>query len=226
MPEINLFKVLTSGAVFAGLDEAAVMKILAGVHYQVKAYEKDGMVATKGEPCEWLQVVISGTVRGEMTDTEGKVLKIENVGAGQTIAIAFLYGRNARYPVNVIANSDCSIFRISKTDMIKVMQQFPQVLENMLIMVSEKAQFLSGRIHFLTLKTIKEKIAAYIISRLRPNTISLELDKNQGELAEYFGVTRPALARALKQLEDEKLIGVKGRTIQVFNREGLLRLSV
>ncbi|HQL70726.1 MAG TPA: Crp/Fnr family transcriptional regulator, partial [Bacteroidales bacterium] len=117
-------------------------------------------------------------------------------------------------------------FRISKTDMIKVMQQFPQVLENMLIMVSEKAQFLSGRIHFLTLKTIKEKIAAYIISRLRPNTISLELDKNQGELAEYFGVTRPALARALKQLEDEKLIGVKGRTIQVFNREGLLRLSM
>lgn len=225
MTEKNLYGVLASSAIFAGLDETTVMKILASVHYQIKSYEKDDIIANKGEPCEWLQLVIGGTVRGEMTDSEAKVLKIENVDTGQTIAVAFLYGRNARYPVNVIANTACRIFRISKSDMIKVMQHFPIVLENMLVMVSEKAQFLSGRIHFLTLKTIRGKIAAYIIQRLRPNTVYIEFDKNQSELAEFFGVTRPSLSRAFKQLEDEKYIAVKGRTVQILNKEGLRHLS-
>ncbi|NLA23985.1 MAG: winged helix-turn-helix domain-containing protein [Bacteroidales bacterium] len=97
------------------------------------------------------------------------------------------------------------------------MQEHTQVLENILVLVSEKAQFLTGRIQFLSLKTIKEKIASYLISKKPTDSLTVELDKSQSNLAVFFGVTRPALSRALKQMEDEGLIKVKNKFIDIID---------
>jgi hypothetical protein len=49
------------------------------------------------------------------------------------------------------------------------------------------------------------------------------LDKSQQELAEYFGVTRPALAKVLYELADEGLIVVNRREIAILDRQALRR---
>ncbi len=225
MTDPRLIEVLCRSTFFAGTESSQMMQLLARVHYQVKSYEKNSLIAAKGESCEFFQLVVEGSVRGEMVDPEGKVLKIENVGIGQTIAVAFLFGRNAIYPVNVVAHDTCRIFRMTKSDLLKMLQTETRLLESLLVHISEKAQFLSGRIHFLSLRTIKGKIAAYLLQKQRPHTPAVVLDRTQGELAEFFGVTRPALARALKQLEEDAYLSVKGRTIVIINSVGLQQLA-
>jgi CRP-like cAMP-binding protein len=48
----------------------------------------------------------------------------------------------------------------------------------------------------------------------------------QTELADYFGVARPSLARILGELEDDGLIEATGRVIRVIDRKKLTQLTI
>jgi DNA-binding MarR family transcriptional regulator len=50
------------------------------------------------------------------------------------------------------------------------------------------------------------------------------LDQSQTELADFFGVTRPSLARTLAKMEEEGIIRTKRREITILNREKLNKL--
>ena len=54
-------------------------------------------------------------------------------------------------------------------------------------------------------------------------TETVELDKTKAALAEYFGVTRPALAKVLYELADEGMISVNRREIIILDREKMRR---
>ena len=47
--------------------------------------------------------------------------------------------------------------------------------------------------------------------------------KSQKEWAEYFGVTRPELAKVLNELADEGMISVNGREIIILDRGKMRR---
>jgi len=50
------------------------------------------------------------------------------------------------------------------------------------------------------------------------------LPLSQKELAEFFGVARPSLARALGELEKEEIITVNRREIQIIDRNRLIKI--
>ena len=57
-----------------------------------------------------------------------------------------------------------------------------------------------------------------MLNLLKDNMKSIELPLSQKELAEFFGVARPSLARALGELEKEGIIEVKRREIKIIDR--------
>lgn len=79
---------------------------------------------------------------------------------------------------------------------------------------------------FLPFKTIQEKFAQYVINMGKPEGDYITLAKSQTALAEYFGVARPSLSRAIKNLEREGIIQVKIRKVKILNREKLERLML
>jgi len=50
------------------------------------------------------------------------------------------------------------------------------------------------------------------------------LPVSQKEIAELFGVTRPSLSRAIRELDQDELIEAKGKNIKILNHEKLLML--
>jgi CRP-like cAMP-binding protein len=48
----------------------------------------------------------------------------------------------------------------------------------------------------------------------------------QTDLADYFGVARPSLSRALKEMEDDRLIEAQGKMIRVLDRKKLVELTL
>lgn len=50
------------------------------------------------------------------------------------------------------------------------------------------------------------------------------LIKTQEQLAEYFGVTRPSLARALGEMKDGGLIEIKRKEIKILDRNSLVQM--
>jgi CRP-like cAMP-binding protein len=181
-------------------------------------------IAIRDDEVQSLTIVLQGSVRGEMLDFSGKILKIEDIYAPRPISAAFLFGQNNRYPVDVISNEETMLLIIPKDSVLQLFQMSDVFLKNYLNAISNRAQFLSQRIWFLSFKTIKGKLAQYILNLAKPDKNQVTLPLTQKELAEFFGVTRPSLARALGELEKEKIINVKRREISIINRNLLLCL--
>jgi CRP-like cAMP-binding protein len=191
---------------FANLEEEELKNLLQRTNHRLKSFKNKEIVAIAGEKVDNAMILVEGRLNGEMLDLSGKQLKIEEMDPPQMIAAAFLYGPNNVFPVNLQALSNGKLLMIYKKDYTEMLSQQPLVLNNFLNIISGKAQFLSQKITFLSLKTIREKIAFFILQRLQKNNTIAEIDKNQTQLAALMGVARPSLARTIGELESENII--------------------
>lgn len=220
-----MYQNITTSPIFRGLTESGIGELLGSTPHSVRSYSKGQTIAQRGDEVKNLCIIVEGSVKGEMVDFSGKILKIEEMHAPMPIAHAFLFGENNRFPVDVIALEDCKILYIPKPEFLRLMQRDSLVLSNYLNSISNRAQFLSNKLWFLSFKTIKEKIAHYLLNLSKSDVrTTIILPKSHQELAEFFGVTRPALARVLAEMQDEGIIHINRREITILNRSKLLEM--
>ncbi|HOK85707.1 MAG TPA: Crp/Fnr family transcriptional regulator [Tenuifilum sp.] len=218
-------KVIALSPIFRGLTENEVAHLLNETPHTIRSFSKGQTIAQRTEEVRNLCILVEGSVKGEMVDFSGKILKIEEMHAPMPIAHAFLFGENNRYPVDVIALENCKLLYIPQVEFLGLMQKNVQVLTNYLNSISNRAQFLSNKLWFLSFKTIKEKIAHYLLNLSKSEIrTTLILPKSHQELAEFFGVTRPALARVFSEMQDEGIIHINRREITILNRNKLLEM--
>ncbi|MGD9556635.1 MAG: Crp/Fnr family transcriptional regulator [Mangrovibacterium sp.] len=218
------FEVLSKSPVFAGLAAGKLPSVFDGILYRVYRLGKNNIVATAGDECSNLIIVMSGTVKGEMNDPNGKIIKIENIEAPRPLAAAFLFGKNNFFPVTVITITETELLYIPRDEFLKLLQKDQRILTNYLSVISSRTQFLTQRIHFLSFKSIRQKIAHYLIELAGDQLSVVELQLTQEELAEFFGVTRPALARSLGELHNEGILHVHRRTIRILDKKKLRKM--
>jgi len=220
------YSLLLNAPLFKGLTTGEIETILSVVPYRTKKFQADSLISQTGELVNTLMIVISGIVKGEMVDYTGRVIKIEDISAPGALAPAFIFGNKNRFPVNVIATTNTELLVIDKLDFLKLLMINDKILVNFLDMISNRSQFLSEKIKFLNFKTIKGKLAHYILQKAGKEKSSILLDMTQNELADFFGVARPSVARALGDLEEEGYLEAKGKNIKIIDKEGLADLTI
>lgn len=156
-----------------------------------------------------------------MLDFKGKTIKIEDINSPRPIALAFLFGKQNKMPVSVFANRETEILFIPKTSLMHIMQQNEVVLNNVLNNIASRANFLSNKIKFLNFTTIKSKLAAYILEQSEIKGEDFICSKTQQQLAEYFGVARPSVARGFSELEKEGIMSLSKKRIKIFDKIAL-----
>jgi CRP-like cAMP-binding protein len=212
-------EILSQSPIFKGIEKEELNKLLSTKTFQKKSFDKNIVVVSEREECNNLLIIAEGSVRGEMSDENDKVLKIEDIYPPRPIAPAFVFGKNCFYPVAIITNEASVIYYFPKHTFIKIMQENETVLYNFLNIISDRAQFLSDKIKFLQFNTIKIKILKYIFDITGERQKNIFLPLNQTKLSELFGITRPSLARALNELEKEGFFRVCRSQILDINLE-------
>jgi CRP-like cAMP-binding protein len=220
----NYFLALSLTNIFKGLNEESIATLLNDKPFRLKEYGKDEYIAYNHEPCMDMLIVVEGSVRGEMADFSGRKLKIEDIPAPRPLAAAFIFGKDNRFPVDIIANEPSTILIIPRDVLVFLLQHSQVVLKNYLNVISSRTQFLSNKIRFLSFKTIREKIANYILTNIKTDGNRFTLNQSQTELADFFGVARPSLARAFSEMETEGILQVERREITILDKQKLNNL--
>ncbi len=215
---------LTNSPLFKGIAPEEIENIFRDIQFKVRKYSADQLIASREEPVNNLLILLKGSVRGEMLDFSGKVLKVEDIHAPKPIVGAFLFGSQNKFPVDVITCEETTLLLIPKESVINLFQLNHQFLQNFLNAISNRAQFLSRRIWFLSFKTIKGKLAQYILNLEKAQGDTINLKLTQKELAEFFGVTRPSLARALGEMEKSGLIKVSRKDVTILDKNKLIQI--
>jgi len=216
--------ILCQSPIFRGISPDELNELFSQIHYQVRTYQKNDLITASGEICDRLLIIQRGNVKAEMNDYSGKTIKIEDIEAPRPLATAFLFGKENRFPVTVLANTEVEIVSIPKSEFVKLLQVSSLILNNYLNAISTRAQFLSQKLKFLSFKTIKQKIAHFLLEQAGDRLQTVEIKQSQEQLAEMFGVTRPSLARTLGEMNQERLIETQRRFIKILdkNRMNLL----
>ena len=160
-----------------------------------------------------------------MIDYSGRLIKVEDITAPRAIAPLFLFGADNRYPVEVTANEATEIFEIPKESVLKLFRRNERFLENYMNLSANYARTLADKLFFMSFKTIRQKLASYLlrISKQQEGNPIL-LDRSQQELADYFGVSRPSLARELAHMQDDGPIRTDRKLVHILRKEDLMQL--
>jgi CRP-like cAMP-binding protein len=225
MSEISaqILEILPGCPLFKGLEVETIGEILSRVTCHLKHFDRQHIIAHAGEEVFFQHIIVKGSVKGEMMDYAGKVIKIEDIFPPRPLAAAFLFGKQNRYPVNIVANEMVEIISIPKDAFLTMMQENQLILRNFVNTISSRGQFLSSKIKFLSFTTIKGKLAQYLLDlHQKANSDRIIMPLSQAQLSELFGVARPSVGRAISELNRDKIILTEGKQVKLLD---LARLS-
>lgn len=214
-------KALTQCPLFKDIPYEEINK-LVGEGFGIRQFKENEIIVSQGTVYSTLLIIIEGEVVGEMNDFSGKTVVIETINAPNLIAPAILYCEQNKIPVNVVAKTYVRVLPISREDLSHILQSNIKVLNNFLRLISERSKFLSDKVRLLRFGTIKSKFSGYLLELYsRKQSLNFTIEHSQQELADMFGVSRPALAKTIGQMIDEGLIWSSNKEYKILNLKEL-----
>ena len=198
--------------------------LLVSIYNEIVKFEKGETVVRQGDTIRVLYLLVEGVVRTQMITREGNILEIDLLEAVMPLASAFIYASNHKFPVDVICMEPCTFLKISKSAWLEEMVHNEKLLMNFLTLNSNMTVFLSQKIQMISLKSLRHKLIVFLLEKTTPEKNYFILKRSRTQLAEYFGVQRPSLARTFKELEDENVIKTDGRVVTILQRGKLYKM--
>lgn len=220
-----MIPVLVNNPLFRGITPERLFADLEEISFHTRSYKKGEILAQQGAVCNRLVILTKGSVRGEMIDYSGRLIKVEDIAAPRGIAPLFLFGEENRYPVEVTANEPTEVIELPKSSVLSLFRKNEQFLENYMNLSANYARTLSDKLFFMSFKTIRQKLASYLLRLYKQQQQThITLDRSQQELSDYFGVSRPSLARELAHMQEDGLLIADRKHITILQKEQLVRL--
>lgn len=207
-------KILKSVLLFKGISQDNLKSLLNCLGASIKHYNKDDIVFMSGERISSIGIVLSGQVQVVQEDYYGSKCIIGNVDAGRLFGEAFSFASIEEFPVNVYATVKSDILFIDSKALVtpctKACDFHSKLIFNMLNIVSMKNLSLTQKIEFLSRRTTRDKLLAYLSAEAqKAQSGKFCIPFNRQELADYLHVDRSAMSSELCKLRDDGILRFK-----------------
>lgn len=199
-----------------------MLKILGNLKYSIVSYKKGEVIFQEEEICSAIGLIIDGTINIERIYPNGKSIVMSKFKDGDVFGEALLFSKVNKYPATVIALSDCKVLYLTKNEIIKLFSVENKLMENFMMLLSEKIIILNNKIRSISLKSVRQKVVDYILCEyMNEKNEEIKLKYSKEEIANDIGIPRPSLSRELIKLRDEGLINFSRNKITILNIEEL-----
>ncbi|MCD7969359.1 MAG: Crp/Fnr family transcriptional regulator [Alistipes sp.] len=216
----KIYDILTACPLFRGMDYGMIEQVLKHDDISVSEFGAGDVIAKKDMAYSGLMVVLSGAAEGIFTYPSGQRSAIETLSPGELIAPAFLFGGYNRLPVDVVACEPTRIMTLHRGLLFELMQENTLILSNFIDIISNRAGVWQKRIYALSYKTLREKMASYLLDHTQDGSTQVPVP-DITEIADYFSATRSSVATVMEGLQKRHIIEVDGDTIRIVNRHAL-----
>lgn len=221
-----MIETLQKFALFEGLTTNEILNFIENSHFNVKNFNENEIIYYSGSRCDYMNLLLEGEVRGELFGENGKTIIVDIISPYSTFAEAFLYCSEAIFYVNVIAAKPSKILSIQKDSFLKLLCISGKLLHNYLKQISDRLVTLTKRIRSFSLLTIEAKIANLVLEKEKycKNSKQIDCELTHEQMADYFGVSRPALSRKLAELKNDNIVEFNRGIINILDRRKLFEL--
>ncbi|MBO7452998.1 MAG: Crp/Fnr family transcriptional regulator [Clostridiales bacterium] len=232
------FRSLCESPLFRGVDCTEFKDFCSKT--RSRTYEKGEIIASEGKPCNSIGIISEGQVAIQKISSGGEFATIALLSSGDFFGEDIIYSSNSTYQTTLETMTHSKVRFVSKEVMNSIMATCPAVKDNFLRILSDRVNVQNRRIELLSQKTLREKIAYYLIDLFNQGNkdngyISdsckncanfgqanckypsearvVELPVSKEIVAKFLAMPRPSFSRELIAMEKDGLIKVNGRKI-------------
>lgn len=208
-----------------GMDKAALLDLHMLVEH-VGPLQPGDHVFREGDRFEAIAAVRAGTVKTYSIDRDGREHVLGFHLPGEVIGLNAIDGEH--YPCNAVALDTVMLCRFSFPKISVLARQLPGLQQHLFRLLSRdigNAAMLSGD------WTADERMAAFLVSlsrRLAARGFSadrFQLTMARTDIANYLRLAPETVSRVLKRFQDEGLVKVDRRELELVGREQLEALA-
>ena len=215
--------VLTTSALFRGIEEADLPGLLACVEARVQTCGRGEILLHCADRTDRLGLVLSGTVHIVREDFWGNRSMVGLAGSGDVFAESYAL-TGEPLGVSVLAATECTVLFLSAAKMVSGCAQVcgfhEQLSRNLLGLVAKKNLLLTEKMRHMARKTTREKLLSYLSAQaLQAGRSAFEIPLDRQQLADFLGVERSAMSAALGKLRDEGVLDFRKNWFRLLQRE-------
>lgn len=144
------------------------------------------------------------------------------MGESMLIAPAYIFAHNNEMPVSVETSKKTTLLRMRPSELKLLIDTNERIRWNFIQHLSRIDIFLSQKMRMLSLFSVKEKVAQYLIKMAtEQQSRTIRLDVSRQEMADIFGIQKFSLLRCLSEFEEKGAIRIEGKTITILNSDDM-----
>lgn len=199
---------------------------------------KGEIVENEGNNCDGIGVLLQGKLALQKYTSSGDFATISLIEEGEMYGEDLLFGTVNQFPMTIEAVTNSKILYIPKSILIPLLQNNYFLNQNFIKILSDKVSLQNERISLLSQKTLRQKIAFYILElykkqkkekdllklkqpRAHINDLDIELPVSKEVISRLLAMPRPSFSRELINMERDGFIKVDGRSISIIDLKEL-----
>lgn len=217
----EFFSILQKTALFSGVEAEDLGPLLGCMQARVEEISKGEPVFLEGDEAGFIGLVLEGAVQIVRDDYYGVRSVLAYGAVGDLFAETYACSPIETMPVSGYAVKDSKVMFFSCRKMLTVCSNacrfHNQIVKNLLQVVAEKNVSLSQKIQFMSQKTTKEKLMAYLLDQAKRNggpEFTIPFDRQA--LADYLGVERSAMSAELGKLQKNGVLITTGSRFKLL----------
>lgn len=194
---------------------------------RLRTYAKGEVVAAEGDICSGIGVIEKGRIAIQRYTSAGEFATISLLKPGDFFGEDLVFGSSTVYPFTLEAMSLSEVLFVNRETLNALIERSRVIRNNFMRILSDRVHEQNKRIALLSQKSIRQKIAYYLldlrsdklISGEDPNSVHLPVSKEV--VAKLLAMPRPSFSRELIQMQKDGLIGYEGRDVRLLDVQRL-----
>ncbi|MBQ7783385.1 MAG: Crp/Fnr family transcriptional regulator [Oscillospiraceae bacterium] len=203
--------ILKKTQLFSGVSDEEIKAMLNCLQARLCTYKKGEYIIKQGEHIHNIIVLVEGKLHIQRDDYWGNRSIINMVSVGDMFGEAYAAPESGALMNDVLAVEDSIVIFFDVNRIITVCSSacrfHSMVVKNLFFAISEKNRMLIQKLTFMTKRTTREKLIAYLSEESkRQNSNEFSIPFNRQQLADFLSADRSAMSNELCKMRDEGLI--------------------
>ncbi len=221
----NKLSVLRQHPMFRDLGTEALDQLCRYAKHST--LRRGATICSKGDPGNFLFIVISGTVKISVSSPDGRNAILNLINAGDLFGEVAVLDGQAR-TADAIANTNCEIFVLDRRDFLPFVRSQPELAMRLIELLCTRLRWTSDQVEQVILQDLPGRLASALLGltekrKLEPQSQTIAI--TQQEISEMVGMTRESINKQLRAWAARNWVRLEHGAIVVLDAAALRELA-
>lgn len=219
----KMYDLMLQLPIFQGLSYDQLTGIVEKIPFSFNRYAPGEVIHARGELCDGVLFVLSGTVRQVTPTFGGRIRIIQDFTGPHTLSFYYLFGAETHSNSELVAVDQVGMMHVEKSHFLKMLQQNSIMLVNVLNMLSTHAQKQHLAMEFTGLSDPTLRLASWLLAFTDRKASWITVDAAEESWLSLLRLDAPSFWRCVAVLEGRECVEMEKGILKLIDRYALRR---